>query len=149
MPDIDRQQMGRRYKRSGENWRQACAGWLNDNGWPGAGTQTRKGRSDLTGTWDLAVECTITAWDKIWIKMAQAANDARARGLEDYCVWKKRNGATDPGLGVVLMPAHRFFRLVMRLEKLEARALEEDDQYTRGWLAHEKHVRRMAEEAAR
>lgn len=147
MPELDRHQMGQRYKRAGEQWRQDCADWLQDNGWPGAGTQTRNRRSDLTGTWDLAVECTIIGWDKIWMKLEQSARDAKERGLTDFCVWKKRNGRASPAMGAVMMPAHRFFPLVQRLEKLERDAVDADDQFTRGWLAHEKHVRQQAEEA--
>lgn len=126
---------GRRNQSAGKRWQQDCAAWLRANGWPSAGYEIRNRSSDLIGTWDLAVECTITGWDKIWIKLGQAERDAGQRGLEDSCVWKKRNGHASPGEGVVLMLAYDFFPLVMRLEKLEQASLEADDQFARGFTA--------------
>ena len=138
----DNAQQGRRNRQAGKRWQQECAAWLRDHGWPNAEYQIRNHSSDLTGTWDLAVETTITTWDKLWIKLAQAANDARARSLTDYCVWKKRNGAGDPGLGVVVMPAQRFFPLVQRLEKLEALDVRADDEFTKGFTAGVEYARK-------
>ena len=127
--------LARRNQSAGKRWQQDCAAWLRANGWPSAGYEIRNRSSDLIGTWDLAVECTITGWDKIWIKLTQAADDARTRGLQDSCVWKKHNGRASPGDGVVVMSAWRFFPLVMRLEKLEQASLEADDQFARGFTA--------------
>ena len=144
---------GRRNQSAGKRWQQACAAWLREHGWPGAGYEIRNRSSDLIGTWDLAVECTITGWDKLFIKLGQAERDAHERGLADFCVWKKRNGAADPGYGAVIMDAHRFFPLVQRLEKLEAASLDADDQFTRGFTAGIEYGRKhpgpvAAEEAA-
>lgn len=124
---------GRRNQSAGKRWQQDCAAWLRANGWPAAGYEIRNRSSDLIGTWDLAVECTITGWDKIWIKLNQAWKDADGRGLADFCVWKKRNGRIDPGEGAVILPAEVFFPLVMRLEKLEREVLLEVDAYDRGY----------------
>ena len=131
----DNARQGRRNQSAGKRWQQDCAAWLRANGWPGAGYEIRNRSSDLIGTWDLAVECTITGWDKIWIKLQQAGKDAFVRGLSDFCVWKKHNGVADPGGGAVVLPAHVFFPLVQRLEKLEAEALRADDEFTRGFTA--------------
>ena len=138
----DNARQGRRNDAAGKRWRDQAIRWLNEHGWPGAGYQLRNRSSDITGTWDLAVELTDTTWDKMWDKLGQAQRDARERGLTDYCVWKKPYGKTDPGLGEVVMRAHLFFPLVMRLEKLEARALEADDQFARGWTAGVDYERR-------
>ena len=135
---------GRRNQSAGKRWQQDCAAWLRANGWPSAGYEIRNRSSDLIGTWDLAVECTITGWDKIWIKLRQAELDAEARSLEDFCVWKKRNRYSDPADGAVIMPAYRLFPLVQRLEKLEAADLRADDEFTRGWVAHEKYMQQKA-----
>ena len=138
---------GRRNQSAGKRWQQDCAAWLRGHGWPSAGYEIRNRSSDLIGTWDLAVECTITGWDKLFIKLTQAADDARTRGLEDYCVWKKHNGRASPGDGVVIMPAWRFFPLVQRLERLEALELGRDDEYTRGFQAGVEYSERKAREA--
>ena len=124
---------GRRNQSAGKRWQQDCAAWLRANGWPAAGYEIRNRSSDLIGTWDLAVECTITGWDKIWIKLDQAKRDAAERGLIDYCVWKKRNGTTDAGKGAVLMLAELFFPLVQRLERLEHAELDAAEAYDRGY----------------
>lgn len=126
---------GRRNQSAGKRWQQDCATWLRANGWPSAGYEIRNRSSDLIGTWDLAVECTITGWDKIHIKADQAKRDARARGLPWWCVWKKRNGVADPGAGLVMMAAYDLFRLVQRLEKLEHAELNAAEAYDRGFSA--------------
>ena len=134
MPDSEKNaRQGRRNQSAGKRWQQDCAAWLREHGWPGAGYEIRNRSSDLIGTWDLAVECTITGWDKLFIKLGQAERDAHERGLSDFCVWKKRNGAADPGYGAVVMDAHRFFPLVQRLERLERLELEAAEAYDRGY----------------
>ena len=136
----DRARLGRRNQVAGDKWRDDCVRWLNEHGWPGAGYQLRAHSNDLTGTWDLAVETTITTWDKIWGKLDQARDDARHRHLTDFCVWKKRNrsevegrGSADPGKSAVLMTAERFFPLVMRLEELERREMDAEQEFKRGF----------------
>ena len=119
----------------GRRWRSDAIGWLNDHGWPGAGYELRNHRSDVTGTWDLAVELTDTTWDKMWEQLRQSGRDAAELGLSEYCVWKKPYGKTDPGQGEVIMRACQFFPLVMRLEKLERLELDADDQFARGFAA--------------
>ena len=141
----------------GNLWMAACETWLRENIWPHVGRQRKPHMNDFTGTWDLGVEATLDPWSKIWQKMDQARGDAENRGLTDYCVWKKRNrakgeqGAIDPGRGAVIMPAHRFFPLVHRLEKLEQASLEADDQLARGFAMGieygRKHPGPVAEEA--
>ena len=130
---------------AGNLWMAACERYLVKI-WPHVGRQRQPGRNDFTGTWDLGVEATIVPWSKIWIKLRQAERDAKVRGLDLACVWKKHNrdegdrGAVDPGEGAVIMRASAFFPLVQRLEKLEALSLQADDEYTRGWIAHERYM---------
>ena len=131
----DNARQGRRNQSAGKRWQQDCAAWLRAHGWPGAGYEIRNRSSDLIGTWDLAVECTITSWDKLWIKLDQAHADAVRRGLSEYVVWKKRNGTTDPGRGALIFPAAVGFPMVQRLEKLEQASLDADDQFARGFTA--------------
>ena len=142
---------------SGNQWMMAGEKWLAANVWPHVGRQRQNEMGDFTGTWDLNVEATITTWKNIWIKLRQSERDAKNRGLELACVWKKHNRGegdasqvreyTDPGEGAVVMYARQFFPLMARLEKLEAAEIEGADQFARGWMAHEEYVRRRAEEA--
>lgn len=133
---------------AGNLWMAAGERWLTEHVWPHVGRQRSPGRNDLTGTWDLGIEQTIVPWSKIWIKLRQAERDARGRGLDLSCVWKKHNrsegdgGAVDPGEGAVVMYARVFFPLVARLEKLEALDLEADDQFTRGFTAGVEYARK-------
>lgn len=138
------ERQGLRNKNAGKKWQQDCASWLRVNGWPSAGYEIRNHSGDLTGTWDLSVECTITGWDKLWIKLGQALKDAQERGLSDFCVWKKRTGTTDPGNGAVIMRAREFFPLIMRLEKLEHADLEAADAYDRGYRNGQNAARKEA-----
>ena len=138
---------------AGNLWMAACERYLAPI-WPGVGRQRKPHSNDLTGTWDLGIEATIVPWSKIWQKLTQAERDAKERGLELSCVWKKHNrapgdrGAVDPGEGAVLMYARQFFPMVARLEKLEAADLRAGDEFTRGWIAHEKYMQQKAAEEA-
>lgn len=123
---------------AGNLWMAACERYLAPI-WPGVGRQRRPHSNDLTGTWDLGIEATITAWSQIWQKLAQAERDAKERGLELSCVWKKHNrapgdmGSVDPGEGAVLMYARQFFPMVARLERLERLELDAAAEYDRGY----------------
>ena len=139
---------------AGNLWMAACERYLAPI-WPHVGRQRQPHMGDLTGTWDLNVEATIVPWSKIWIKLRQSERDAAARGLDLACVWKKHNrsegdrGSVDAGEGAVVMRAAQFFPLVARLEKLEAADLRADDEFTKGWIAHEKYMEeKQAREAA-
>ena len=145
---MDDARLSRRNRAAGKKWQQDCAAWLRDNGWPSAGYEIRNYSSDLIGTGDMAIECTLAGWDKIWIKLQQAGRDAFERELSDFCVWKKHNGVADPGAGAWVLPAHVGARMVQRLEKLEAADLRADDEFTRGWIAHEKYMQQKAAEEA-
>lgn len=148
---------------SGNQWMMAGEKWLADRVWPHVGRQRQPHMGDFTGTWDLNVEATIVPWSKIWVKLRQSEGDARNRGLDLACVWKKHNRSedhrgplpVDPGEGAVIMYAWQFFPLVARLEKLEAASLDAEDQYTRGFTAGMEYAKRFipgateAEEVAR
>ena len=142
---------------AGNLWMAACERYLVKI-WPHVGRQRQPGRNDFTGTWDLGVEATIVPWSKIWIKLRQAERDAKARGLDLACVWKKHNRAegdasqvrdyADPGEGVVLMRASAFFPMVHRLEWLEGAELSAADGYDRGFAAGVNWARRHPEPTA-
>ena len=127
------QQIGRSNRRNGKDWQLACAAWLRDHGFPHAAYEVREGASDILGTGDVATECTLTTWDKIWIKLDQAARDAKRRGLDSYVVWKKRSGTRDPGLGLVCMPAKDFWPMVVKLDAYESADLDAQYQFERGY----------------
>lgn len=111
------QQLGASNRRAGKVWQLACASWLRlSTPFRHAAYEVRNGSSDIIGTWDVAVEATVTTWDKIWIKLDQAERDAANRGLDIWCVWKKRTGKSDPGEGAIVMPAKIFWPLVADLE---------------------------------
>jgi hypothetical protein len=127
-------QIGRSNRARGKNWQLACSAWLRDHGYPHAAYEVRNGSGDIFGTGDVSTECTLAGWDQIWLKLGQAGRDAHARGLDDYVVWKKRTGTTDPGDGAVLMPARLFWPLMAELEarrRSEADALHEFDRGVR------------------
>ena len=123
---------------AGNLWMAACERYLAPI-WPGVGRQRSPGMGDLTGTWDLNVEATIVPWSTVWIKLRQSERDAKARGLELACVWKKHNrvpgdmGSVDAGEGAVVMYARQFFPMVARLERLERLELEAAAEYDRGY----------------
>jgi len=110
------QQIGASNRRNGKHAQLEAAAWLREHGYPHAAYEVRNGVSDILGTWDVGVEVTLTTWDKIWIKLDQAERDARRRGLDIWCVWKKRRGKTDPGEGAIVMPAKVFWPLMSDLE---------------------------------
>jgi len=110
------QQIGASNRRNGKHAQLDAAAWLRDHGYPHAAYEVRNGSSDIIGTWDVAVEVTLTTWDKIWIKLDQAERDAKRRGLDIWCVWKKRRGKADPGEGAIVMPAKVFWPLMADLE---------------------------------
>lgn len=123
----------------------ACERFLKSV-WPHVGRQRTTHAGDFTGTWDLNVEATIVPWDKIWIKLRQSEGDAAARGLELFCVWKKRNRRedhqgnrpVDAGEGAVVMLARQFFPLVARLEELERRETDAEQEFERGFRLGQK-----------
>ena len=127
------QQIGRSNRRAGKTWQLACAAWLRDHGYPNASYEIREGASDILGTGDIAVECTLTTWDKVWIKLDQSARDAVRRGLDFYVVWKKRNGAPDPGLGLICMPARQFWALMADLDAYRRADLNAETMFERGY----------------
>jgi hypothetical protein len=130
------QQIGTSNRRAGKRWNIDCAADLRDNrGFPHAEYVIRNGSGDISGTWDINVEATLTTWDKIWIKLDQAARDAKARGLKDYVVWKKRNGKADPGAGAIIMPAANFWALVADLEAHVAADVDYTDTWERAFAA--------------
>lgn len=131
----DRRATGRRVQRAGKAWQKSAAQWLREHAWPHAGYEVRQGRGDIIGTWDLSVECTTCRWDDIWVKLAQSERDAKARGLDLACVWKRRHGSADPGAGAVLMTAKSFFPMIRQLESLDKREMDEQDAYDRGYAA--------------
>ena len=127
------QQIGRANRRIGKDFQEDCAAWLRRNGWPHAEYVNRNGSSDIAGTGDVAVEATTTTWDKIWIKLKQSTRDAAARGLDTPIVWKKQNGKTDPGEGVVLLSAKIFWADRADLEAYRRREMDMQDQFERGY----------------
>jgi hypothetical protein len=126
----DKVRQGKRNRTAGLNWNRACVVFLRTIGWPAAERQLFEHRSDIGGIGDIAVETTIEPWSQIWVKMAQAEGDARRRGLDAWCVWKKHNrrddgkelGAVNPGKALVIFPAEIIWPLLFRLEQLEASA---------------------------
>ena len=133
MTMVDRARQGRRNRTAGLNWNRACVLYLR-NWWPSAERQLREHRSDLDGIGDIGIETTIEPWAQLWKKMAQAESDAHARGLDVWCVWKKRNrepgergdGATDPARAAVIFEARVIFPQLARLEWLESQLLAAD-----------------------
>lgn len=85
----------------------------------------------------VAVDSTVISWDKIWAKLDQAGRLAASAGLAYSCVWKKRNGATDPGRGVVMVQADQFFALVRALEAAEAGRVAAERDLDR-WIGRER-----------
>jgi hypothetical protein len=77
------------YRRGTEAMREGAL-WLREHGAPHADRVTRHHASDFTGIGDLAVEMTVSPWDEIGRKAEQAKKDAEARGIRNWCVWKKR-----------------------------------------------------------
>lgn len=129
------QQIGKANRRAGATNQAAFAAWLRENVWPYAEMQHRNGVGDITATWDINVETTLAGWDQIWIKLEQSAHDARQRGLDLYCVVKKRQGKQDPGESAVLMPAKLFFPLLATLEKLQRQEQDAELAYEKGYAA--------------
>jgi hypothetical protein len=129
------QEIGRSNRRSGKAWQLACAAKLRTLSYPNAAYEIRNGASDILGTGDVAVECTVTTWEKIWIKLDQARRDGQRRGLDIYCVWKKRNGTTDPGDGAIVMPAGLFWPLMADLEAYQRAEAGAQLDYDRGYAA--------------
>jgi hypothetical protein len=129
------QQIGASNRRAGKAWQLACAATLRALGYPSAAYEIRNGASDIIGTGDVGVECTVTTWDKIWIKLDQAGRDAARRGLDTYCVWKKRAGATDPGEGAIVIPARLFWPRVADLEAYQRAEMDYVDTWEKGFAA--------------
>ena len=124
----------------GLHWQRSCAVWLKEHGWPLAASSNR-GADMVAGP--VAVEATITRWDQTWVKLGQAAFQAVAAEVPYGAVWRRRNrepgqrGATDPGLGAVVMQADRFWALVAAYEDAEARAAQAEADLQR-WMSRER-----------
>jgi hypothetical protein len=127
------QQVGRANRRNGKSWQLDGAEYLRAEGlWPNASYEVRNGVSDILGTGDLAIEATLEEWKMMVTKLAQAEHDAKARGLSDFCVWKRRRGTTDPARGFVIFEARIVFPLIARLQEFE-RQPTAADEYDRGY----------------
>lgn len=87
---VDASTQGRRNRRNGNEWMHDCVVWLQHHGAPHADRTTGAHSNDITGVGDVAIECTIAPWEKMWEKARQAAGDAQARGLDRWVIWKKR-----------------------------------------------------------
>ena len=127
------QQIGRANRRAGKDAQLAGAAKARTLGYPNAAYEVRNGSSDIIGTGDLAIEVTTTGWDKIWIKLDQAARDAKRRGLDAYCVWKKRNGKTDMGEGAIIIPAKLFLPMMADLDAYRRTEMDAQLQFERGY----------------
>jgi hypothetical protein len=127
------QQIGRANRRDGKDWQLDCAEYLRTGPWPNASYEVRNGASDILGTGDLAIEATREGWEMMVTKLAQAERDAKARGLSDFCVWKRRRGTTDPSRGFVVFEARIVFPLMGRLQQLETLLLDTATEYDRGY----------------
>ena len=119
---------GKRNRGAGLRWNRECVVFLR-NWWPSAERELNFHSNDITGIGDIAVETTIEPWQQIWKKVAQARHDARRRGLDFYCVWKKHNreagaapGSAGPGSGAILIPAEVFWPMWAELERHRAAA---------------------------
>lgn len=124
-----------RNRTAGRRWELACLTWLRANGWPGAERHADKQASDITGVGDLALEVTTAGWDRLGVKLGQARADGFRRGIIDYAVWRKAHGVADPGMGLVIMHAHAFWRRERRLELLEQAEIRGEDAYRAGFEA--------------
>lgn len=90
---VENSTKGRSSYRRGREAMSEGAAWLRANGAPHADKTSRHHASDFTGIGDLAVEMTVSPWDEIGRKAEQARADAEARGIDNWCVWKKRKAA--------------------------------------------------------
>ena len=130
---------GRYNDRAGRDWETRCAAALNTDGWPAAAPMPRGTPGDLSGTWDVSVECTVSPWSRMWAKLRQAREAADVRSLPYAVVWKKRNkepgmaGSTDPMEGVILMSARNFWQMAARLEAYERAEMDAELEYSRGY----------------
>jgi len=125
---------GRYNDRAGRNWETACARALNEHGFPAA---ERRGDSvhgrDLSGTWDVSVECTISEWAQIWRKLRQALGAAGEQALPYHCVWKRQKGKPDPMDGAVVTSPRVWWAMVARLEAYERAEMDAELEYRRGY----------------
>lgn len=134
------QQIGASNRRAGKAWQLACAAWLRAHGYSAAEYVTRNGVNDLSGTGDVAVECTLAGWDQIYLKLGQAKRDAKYRGLDVACVWKKYvpkdgRGRSDPGFGAIVISPVDFWGLMRDLEAYRQAEMNAQDAYDRGYRA--------------
>jgi hypothetical protein len=124
---------GRYNDRAGRAWEKACAEWLRETGlYPHAEQNPRGTVSDLSGTGDVAAECTVKVWEEMWRKLVQAEKAADARGLPWPAVWKRATGGR-PGEGFVIMRALDFWHMAKRLDGYEAREMDGAAEYRRGY----------------
>jgi hypothetical protein len=131
----------RRYNdRAGLQWQAAAAQWLRNQGiYPHAESTGRWGERDLTGTGDVSVECTVEVWANISTKTADAELHARVSEprLPWPVVWKRRQkgkaAGEDIGRSYVVMEARNFWSMVRRLEDLEAREMDVEAEFERGF----------------
>jgi hypothetical protein len=131
---------GRYNDRAGRSWEAACAAALNQTGhFPSAAPLPRGTPGDLSGTWDVSVECTVSPWRAMWVKLRQSQAAADTRGLPFWCVWRKRNaepgmgGSVDPMDGAILTSPRVWWNMVARLESYEHAELAAEHEYERGY----------------
>ena len=130
---------GRYNHRAGREWEAAWARSLQANGFPSAAQLPRGTPADLSGTWDVSVECTVSPWRAMWVKLQQAATAATEQGLSYWCVWRKRNaepgmtGSTDPMNGAILTSPRVWWAMVARLERYEQQEADAELAYDRGY----------------
>lgn len=148
MTDYDRNHGGTRNRQAGRRWELECAAWMRANGWPNVSRENNYHRGDLVGTGDFHAEATITEWLHIWAKLRQAEADAKARGLDEYGVWRKQKGARDPGQGVMVVPAGQFWAMRLELEAYRRRELDAQLDYDRGYQAGRSAAERESREGA-
>lgn len=139
------QQIGKSNRQRGAGWQEQCASYLRVHGYPNAEYVNRNGANDLAGTGDVAVECTLDGWDKIWIKLTQAHRDAKYRNLEHACVWKRyvpKTGSKEqkrvyPGAGggAIIMLAAEFWPLMADLEAYQRAEMDYVDTWEKAFAA--------------
>lgn len=116
----ERSELGRKARRVGNRWRDACIRALREAGWPGAEAVGSGHRGDITGCGDVGVECKDEGdWRNLADHIRQARDDAYRRDLPTYVVWRKRRGVSDPMEGYCVQQARDFWTDRERFEELE------------------------------
>lgn len=123
---VDASTQGRRNRRNGNDWMHDCVLYLQQHGAPNADRTTGAHSNDITGVGDVAIECTIEPWEKMWKKARQAAADAQARGLDRWVIWKKRKAqrgerAWGVGGAWAVMTVEHYWQRERAIDELERR----------------------------